>query len=406
MKKPLRTTLLALSVLVFASGPWNLAAAQGVRPEIGKPLQQAAELLRAGKARAALARVAAADAVRGKTADEQLVIDRMRAAAAQRAGDTKEAVAALESVYARSGAAEKGRIAEQVSAMYAQQRNNGKAAEWLSRAIEAGNRGAGVQQLQGYLQAASGDYAGIAREAGAAVAAAEQAGRAPAQADLLRLADAQQRLGRNDAVVVTLEKLVSGYPKAEYWDALLDRLPRKRGFASSRYALDVLRLRRATGTLTEADEYVQMAQMALQSNLTHEARDVLDEGYAKGVLGKGDDAPRQERLRALAAKEDGDVASLLALQLTAARRSDTGDALVRVGSAYAGHGEIDRGIALIEQGIARGKLHHPNDARLRLGLAQLQSAGTHDGGVKSLGAVKGNAGAADIARLTLLAGRG
>ncbi|MDE2159792.1 MAG: hypothetical protein KGJ30_12825, partial [Burkholderiales bacterium] len=356
-------------------------------------------------ARAALARVAAADAVRAKTAAEQLVIDRMRAAAAQRAGDTRMALAALASVYARSAAADQGRIAEQISAIYAQQRDNAKAAEWLARAIQAGNRGPGVQQLQGYLQSARGDYAGIARAAGAAVAAAEQAGRRPAEADLLRLADAEQRLGRNDAVVATLERLVRDYPKPDYWGALLDRLPRKRGF-SSRYALDLLRLRRATGTLTEADDYVVMAQMALQADRPREARSVLDQGWARGVLGQGPDAPRQERLRALALKEDGEVAGLLALQLGAARKSASGDALVRVGNAYAGMGEVERGIALIEQGIARGRLRHPNDARLRLGLAQLQSPATHDAGLETLATVKGSAGAADIARLARLAERG
>src|SRR5512139_254279 len=58
------------------------AQAQGVRPEVGKPLQQAADLLKAGKAREALAKAREADAVAGKTPGEQLMIDRMKASAA------------------------------------------------------------------------------------------------------------------------------------------------------------------------------------------------------------------------------------------------------------------------------------------------------------------------------------
>ena len=87
--KPLR----ALSVALLAAGLFATASAQ-VRPEVGKPLQQAGELLKAGKAREALAKVREADAVGGKTAAEQTMIERMRAAAAQRAGDTNTAIQA------------------------------------------------------------------------------------------------------------------------------------------------------------------------------------------------------------------------------------------------------------------------------------------------------------------------
>jgi hypothetical protein len=46
---------------------------------------------------------------------------------------------------------------------------------------------------------------------------------------------------------------------------------------------------------------------------------------------------------------------------------------VKVGYAYVSLGETDKGIALIEKGIAKGGLKRPDDAKLRLGMAQLQS---------------------------------
>ena len=103
------------------------------------------------------------------------------------------AIQALESIHSKAGGNEAGQIAEQLASAYAQQRNNAKATEWLNRAVAAGNNSGTVKQLQSYLQSASGDYAAIARDAGAAVSAAEQAGRRPDEGDLLRLADAQQR---------------------------------------------------------------------------------------------------------------------------------------------------------------------------------------------------------------------
>ena len=74
MKHP-RAHLLALSVALSLAAGAPTALAQGVRPEVGKPLQQASELLRAGKAKEALAKAREADAVSGKTASEQLTVD-------------------------------------------------------------------------------------------------------------------------------------------------------------------------------------------------------------------------------------------------------------------------------------------------------------------------------------------
>ena len=143
--------------------------AQGVRPEVGTPLKQASELLRAGKAKEALAKVREAEAVGGRTSAESLTIDRMKAAAAQRAGDTATAIQAFEGIYGKVSGAEQGQIAEQIASAYAQSKNNARASEWVQKAIQVGNNGASVRQLQSYLQSASGDYAAIGREAAAAV---------------------------------------------------------------------------------------------------------------------------------------------------------------------------------------------------------------------------------------------
>ncbi len=394
-------TLRALTLVVVAAGTFGLAAAEGVRPEVGKPLQQAAELLRTGKSKEALAKVREADNVGNKTAYEQLTIDRMRAAAAQRAGDTKMAIQALEAVYPKASGAEQGQVAEQLAAAYAQERNNAKASEWLNKAVEAGNNSPAIKQLQRYLESASGDYAAIAKDAGAAVTGAEQAGRRPEEADLLRLADAQLRLGNNAGHVATLEKLLLNYPKKDYWNAYLARLPRKPGF-SERFALDVMRLRLASGTLTKPEDYMEMAQLALQAGVPAEARDIVDKGFKEGVLGTGPEAGRQNRLRELAVKKDAEAKASLARQAADAAGFEQGDALVKVGYAYAAQGEVDKSISLIKQGIAKGGLQHPEDARLRLGLAELQSPKTKPAGMQTLRSIRGSDGVADIARLWLV----
>jgi hypothetical protein len=395
--------LRALTLTTLAAACIASANAQTVRAEIGKPLQQAGEYLKAGKAKEALAKVREADAVGGKSSSEQLLIDRMKAAAAQRAGDLATTIAALEGIAGKVSGAELGRTAEQIAAVYAQQRNNGKANEWLGKAIAAGNSGPSVKQLQAYLQSASGDYNAIARDAGAAVSAAEQAGRRPDEGDLLRLADAQQRTNNTAGYASSLEKLLAYYPKKDYWNAYLGRLPRKAGFAD-RFALDVMRLRLASGTLTKTEEFMEMAQLALQAGLAGEGRRIVDQGYKAGLLGTGAEAARHQRLKDLALKQEAEQKAAIAGQASEAVNEKDGNELVKVGYAYVSLGEIDKGIALIEKGIAKGGLKRPEDAKLRLGMAQQQSPKLKSKATQTLRSVKGTDGVADIARLWVIAG--
>lgn len=398
------TTLAKLAVLAtLAAASLSGAQAQGVRAEVGKPLQQAGEYLKAGKAKEALAKVREAEAAGGITAAERQVIDGMKASAAQRAGDTATAIQALESLAGRASGAQLGTYAEQLASAYAQQRNNAKATEWLNKAIAAGNTGGSIKQMQAYLQGASGDYAAIAKDAAAAVAGAEQAGRRPEEADLLRLADAQQRTGNGAGYVVTLEKLLTLYPKKDYWSAYLSRLPRKPGFAD-RFALDLMRLRLASGTLSKTEDYMELAQLSLQAALPAEARRVADQGFKAGALGTGPEAARHQRLRDLAAKQEGEAKASLANQATEAATFKEGDGLVKVGYAYVSLGEVDKGIDLIQKGIAKGNLKRSEDAKLRLGMAQLQSAKTKSAGVQTLRSIKGTDGVAEIARLWVILG--
>ena len=400
-------TLRSLALALIAAGSiWAAQAqAQGLRPEVGKPLQQAGDLLRAGKAKEALAKVREAEAVPGRTAAEQLTIDRMKGAAAQRSGDTAIAIQAFESVFASGKLAggEQAQVAESLAFAYSQIKNWGKTTEWVNRARQLGSKNPQLGQLLSFVQAQSGDYAAIARDAAAAVAAAEQAGRRPDEGDLLRLADAQQRTGNMPGYGVTLEKLLRSYPKKDYWNAYLGRLPRKPGFAD-RFALDVMRLRLASGTLTKTEDFMEMAQLALQTGLPTEARKITDQGFKSGVLGTGAEAARQQRLRDLALKQESEAKTSLANQASEAATQKDGDALVKVGYAYVSLGEVEQGIKLIEQGISKGGLKRPEDARLRLGMAQLQSPKTKSLALQTLRGVKGSDGAAEIARLWAILG--
>ncbi|MFO1220095.1 MAG: hypothetical protein U1E89_17135 [Burkholderiaceae bacterium] len=387
-----------LAALVVCVG--MTAAHAQVRPEVGKPLQQASDLLKAGKAKEALAKAREADAASGKTPAEQLMIDRMKGAAAQRAGDNATAIAAFESAF-NSGklpASEQAQVAESIAFAYSQQKDWARTSQWAQKAQAAGSTSPQLKQLQAYVQSQSGDYSAIAKEAQAAIAAAEAGGRKPDEGDLLRLADAQQRTGNNAGRAGTLDKLLAYYPKKEYWAIMLAQLPRKSGF-SDRFSLDVLRLKLATGNLAKTDEYMEMAQLALQAGLATEGRAVVDKGFAAGVLGSGEQAERHKRLRDLAVKQEAEAQATIDKQAQEAATAKDGNGLVQAGYALATMGQADKGIALIEQGIAKGGLKRPEDAKLRLGLALLQSGKNKAKAVQTLRSVQGADGAADLGRL-------
>jgi hypothetical protein len=391
----------ALTAAAVLAGALGTAQAQAVRPEVGRPLQQASELMKAGKAREALAKVREADAVGGKTGAEQLMIDRMRGAAAQRAGDTSATIQAFESLFPRVSGNEAAQVAEQLAFAYSQAKDWGKTSQWIQKAQAAGSNSAQLKQLQAYVQGQSGDYSAIAREAGAAVNAAEQAGRRPDEGDLLRLADAQARTNNSAGQAATLEKLLYNYPKKEYWGIYLGRLPRKSGF-SDRFALDVMRLKLATGNLTKTEDFMEMAQLAIQAGFPTEGKSIIDKGFASGALGTGAEADRHKRLRDLATQREADAKASIEQRATEAASSKSGDDLVQIGYTYVTFGEADKGIALIEQGIAKGGLKRPQDAKLRLGMALLQSAKAKAKGVQTLRSVQGTDGAADLGRLWAL----
>jgi hypothetical protein len=393
----MKTTFRTLAATALAAGIVSTAQAQ-VRPEVGKPLQQASELLKAGKAKEALAKVREADAIPGKTGAEQTTIDRMKGAAAQRAGDTATAIAAFESVYNRSSGSEQAQMAEQVAFAYSQQKNNAKAAEWVAKARAAGGNSASLNQLAAYLQGSSGDYSQVFKDAQAQVAAAEKNGQRPGEDDLLRLADAAKRLNNNAVYSSALEKLVLYYAKKDYWAAHLASLQRKPGFAD-RLALDVQRLKLANGLITKTDDYMELAQLALQAGFPSEAKAIVDKGYASGALGTGDQAARHQRLKDLVLKSQAESAANLATQTAEAAAQKEGNDLVKVGTVYTSMGQADKAVELIEQGIAKGSLKRPDDAKLRLALAMASTPKTKTKGLQTMRTVGGSDGTADVARL-------
>jgi hypothetical protein len=394
-----------LAAALLAAGLLQLPVAHAVTAAVAKPLKDASDLLRAGKAKEALAKL---NGVTGSGPDDTYMLARVRGAAYQTMHADGEAAQQYEAAFSTGHVppSEAGRLATTVAGIYAQQHNNAKAMQWVEKAKAAGYSGSDLRQIQDYVQGASGDYGQIGRDNAAKIKAAEDAGRRPDEDDLLRLADAYRHTGNKAGDLVVKEKLVTYFPSNKQYSGIyLGDLPGKSGF-SPRFYLDLLRLRLSSGNLTTAPEYMEMGQLLLQAQLPAEAKAVVDKGYAAGVFGTGAEASRQQRLRDLVNKNATDAVASLAKRTADAKAGKTGDDLVALGSEYASLGKYDEAIDLIQQGITKDSLKRPEDAKLRLGVVMLQSGKGKAAAVKQLRTVQGTDGAPEVARLYIALGTG
>ena len=379
------------------------AHGQGVRPELGKPMQAAQELIKAGKYREALAKVHEADAVGGKSAAENLLIERMRLAAASGAGDADTAAKAFETVGASAGSADKLRMIESIAGTYYRAKDYAKAQQWYQRYFREGGTSSANRTLMIQTQYLSGDLAGVSKELMADIQGAERSGATPSEDRINMLMNAAIKQRDVSSEAFALERLVMYYPKKEYWVTLLSRLQRKPGF-SDRLALDTYRLSLATGSMTAGADFSEMAQLALQAGSGAEAKQVVDKGFAAGALGTGAEADRSKRLRDLIAKRVDEAKKTAAEDEQTALAAKDGNDLVTIGLNQVFEGQKAKGVQLMQQGIAKGGLKRPEDAKLHLAIAQLM-AGDNAKAQAILKTVSGNDGTSDLARLWSLYAR-
>lgn len=373
-------------------------AADAVRPEVGKPLQEAQKLASAGKNKDALAKLREADAVGGKTDNEKYLIERTRASAAAAAGDNETAARAFEAVInsGKLSAAEAPKFTQSLASLYYQAKDYPKAITWIQRALKDNPGNQQLQELLTQTYYVSGKYAEAAKEL--------QANGKASESQLQMLANIQLKQNDKAGYVHTLERLAGNYPKTSYWADLLQRVVTKPGFSST-LNLDILRLKLALGLLTKPNDFMEMGQLSLQTGNPAEALKIIDEGYKKGALGQGADADRHKRLKDLALKNEAEFAAKQATTLAEAEKNKDADAMFNLGFALVSAGKADQGLKLMDQALKLGTAKRPEEMKLHYGIGQI-NAGKKAAGVSTLKSVKGTNGEADVARYFVLQNRG
>jgi hypothetical protein len=274
-----------------------------------------------------------------------------------------------------------------------------EAIAWAQRYVQSGGAESEVRPLlaQAYLQL--GDFANAARELQWEVQTADRAGKPPGEDQLLQLQRCYAQLNDASAYAWALEKLLTHYPRREYWADLLDRTWKRPDFDQFP-ALDVDLLRLLTGALASASDYIAVALQAQRAGFPGTAKRVVDQGFAKGVLGKRTEGARHREMQRQLAVEtlvQHRRISQREVEL-AAERAKEGTELFDLGFTHVALGDFGKGLAMMEQGVRKGRLVNRQYARLRLGIAYLM-AGQKAKAIETFKAVGGRHGAPDLARI-------
>lgn len=376
------------------------AQQETVRKEMYKFLdgKVLAPLLEAKKYGEVTALLDQADAMPNKTGYEQYLINRMRLAVAFGTDDKPKLMAMLE--YAinsgRLEKDEKAKFTQALAGYYQEQKNWPKVIEYLGKYGElTGDPKVPRQIMQ--MRFESGDYKGVQADLVKKMEDGIKNNKPMSREELHMLADASNRLKDKATYLAALEGLVRWHPRDRYWSDMLYRTRGKENY-STRFSADIIRLQKVATTKMDENDYIELAEVDQLEGQFIEGKAVLDAGIANGAVTM---TPKLKKLKAELDKQAADDTKNIASTETSARKAKNGTGLVNLGYAFVTLGQYDKGLQLIQEGIAKGGLKNAEDAKLRLGYSYAM-AGKKEDAIKILETVQGNDGRADLARYWIL----
>jgi tetratricopeptide (TPR) repeat protein len=404
-----RSIALALTLAMGAASASLISAttAQAAEPAgkvttkaVAEPLKKAQEAMKNKQWDAALAAIKQAQAAEKKTPFEAYQIDEFLGYVLIQQKKFGEAAPVFERML-NSGFVPPEQADERtktVAQLYFQVKEYKKSAEWAKKWLDKHPGDEAISVLLGQSYYVMNDYKNAAQTMMSVANAAEKGGRTPQENWLQIVLSSQFKLDNKEGIAEALKKLVRYYPKAEYWENLLDIYRRKD--SSDRITLGYYRLMNDVGTLKQADDYVEMAQLAIDAGVPGEAQAIVEKGVQGGTL-KSDDKTTQgryDRLLAGAKKSAAADKPQLTQLAKEAEKATSGQAYVGLGQAYLSYGMYDEAIDALKKGIAKGGATDADEAQISLGIAYLRK-GQKDLARQAFKAVKAESKWHDLAEL-------
>lgn len=415
IRNGLAIAITAIGILGVSS--MSTAVAQGVgctgggkiSKQIAKPMAAAQDAMKAKKWQEVLNRTREAETTPGAKSQFDLYwMNEFRGYAYHNLRQTADAARELEAALNSPCMPEsqKRERYKSLIGLYSNLRNYAKVIDFSQRALKTSrDPDIQVQLAQAYYQ--SGNNKESVRVMNELLASLEQSGARPKEQQLLLVQAACAKANDNACVSRVFEKLVIHYPKTEYWQNLMSAL--RNDDVDDLQALNVMRLSLHVNVMKRADEFKEMAQLALERGIACEAQSVLEQGFAKKVFVEKRDVDVNTRLLNAAKRAATTEKAALAKAEAAAKAAATGDADVKVGAQYLGCGDPAKAIAALQRGIQKGGIakgdpkeaEFADEASILLGIAHLRSNNKADA-AKAFRAVKRDPTMVRIAKLWLL----
>lgn len=375
--------LLAPAMAPAADQPKNSA-------KLAKPLKEAHDDLTAKKYSEAIAKLKEADGTAGKTPYDEHLINDMLAFAYIRTNDYADAAKAMEAEIEDgfTPAADQQQKVRALAAINYQLKNYDKAIEFGQRALKGGFGEEETKKIVGQAYYLKGDWKDTLHFEEGLVDAAIKGGANPSNESLQLVLSACVKLEDTACQTKTLEKLVIYYPKPEYWSNLLFGLM-KEAATSDPNTLQTFRLMFDVDVLKSGDDYIEMAQLAMDAGSPGEAQRALQRGVDKNAFTDQRNKDKAQRLLEKAKAKSASDQPTLDKTAKEADAAPTGVKSAAMGLAYLGYGQYDKAVDEFTKAVTKGGLRSPPETQLMLGIAELK-AGHRDDAVKAFKAVKGD----------------
>ena len=192
----------------------------------------------------------------------------------------------------------------------------------------------------------------------------------PQENDLLLLLDYQRRQKDVTGQTETFQKLVSFYPKPQYWENIIPVLLNANDNTDA-VTINVYRLMYSTGILKRQEDFAEMAKLAIVEGAAGEAVAIMESGLASKLFPEDRKASANRLLESAKKQLAADQAGLAKAEADA-KASKSGDADLRVGKTYYGLAQYDKAVEAYKRGIAKGGLKSAEEAQLLLGIALIR----------------------------------
>src|SRR5258708_4668083 len=272
IKSRLVTTLVLSAAVVGATSLVPAVAADKkeenkVSKDLAKPLKAAQDALQAKKYPDALAKLKEAESNPKKTPYDEHVINVLAGSAYARTNDYQSAEKAFEA-QANDGFTDQQdlpRIVKATAQINYQLKNYDKAIEYGNKAVKGGFGDREINVILGQSYYLKNDWKGTIGFFKPIVDADIKAGRTPKDQSLQLMMSACVKLDDADCTTKSLEKLVAYYPKPDYWKDLLYTMQQDKTLTQSeKNTLQLYRLMSEVDVLARADDYTEMAQLAME----------------------------------------------------------------------------------------------------------------------------------------------